>query len=191
MLITRIFRTTPPCLSRGAFHPPRRTAVTFRAFPALFFARTPTSGGSARTSLDSAKNKPDLTTFRKQRTWRPRRRIIYGIASLPADLVRLVRLIRNFLQRTIPDSAPNRHPGQSFRPSPAALSNLVRPTAGAFCAFCALFALFCSGTAERGLRQNELRLRQKQYGLGHLQQTKGSGTAATPPGSPRCVQKSG
>jgi hypothetical protein len=66
-LITHVFRTTPPCPSRGAFNPPRRTAGAFCAFCALFgfFAAASLSAGSASTKRDSAKNSTDLTTLRK------------------------------------------------------------------------------------------------------------------------------
>ena len=177
MRIVRVFSGRPlariPRLSSifsgQSFHPSpaalstsfRRTGGTFSSFSALFFAQSPLRGRSA-------KNRPGSSTFRKQRAWRPRQRIIHGIASLPADLVRLVRLIRTFLQRTIPDSAPNRHPGQSFHASPAALSTSSGQQQGLF----VLFAHFSHFFFERrrragtqpdraGLRQNDLRLRQK------------------------------
>jgi len=148
------FHASPAALST----PRRRTAVTFSFFCALFFASSPSSAGPAR-------NRPHLSPRKKQRAWRPRQRIIYGIASLSADLVRLVRLVRTFLQRTISDSAPNRHPGQSFRPSPAALSTPSERTTVTFCAFCAFFVLFCSGTAEQELSQTRLRLHQNRPNL--------------------------
>jgi hypothetical protein len=134
--LSRIFSGQPLHASPAALStPPGRTGGTFSAFSALFLAQTPLRGGSARTSLDSARYKPDLSAFRKQGAWRPCQRVIHGIASLPADLVSLVSLIRTFLQRTLHQTVP----GQAFHPSPAALSTSSGPTPGAFCAFCALF----------------------------------------------------
>jgi hypothetical protein len=161
-LITHTFRTTPPCPSRGPFNPPRRTAETFSA---LFFAQTPLRGGSARTSLDSAQNRPDLSTFRKQRAWRPRQRIIHSVASLPADLVRLVRLIRTFLQRTIPDSAPNRHPGQSFHPSPATLSTSSGQQQGLFARFAHFSHFFAAASLSAGSARTKLDSAKNKSGL--------------------------
>jgi hypothetical protein len=131
--LVRVFSGGPlsriPRLSRifsgQAFHtsaaalstPPGRTGGTLSSFSALFWAQTPLREGSARTSLDSAKNKPDLSTFRKQK------------ASLTADLVRLVRLISPNLQRAIPDSASVCYPQRVFHASPAALSTQPKRTA--------------------------------------------------------------
>jgi hypothetical protein len=175
--LVRVFSGRPlsriPRLSRifsgQAFHgsptalstPSRPTAKTFSSFSALYFAQTPSSGDSARTSLDSAKNRPDMSTFRKQRAWRPRQRAIHSVASLPADLVCLVCLIRTFLQRTMPDSAPGCHPEQAFHSSPAALSTRPGEQQGLFALFVLFSHFYAPGPCRAGTPPERAKTPQK------------------------------
>lgn len=120
--------------------------MTFSSFSALFLAPKPPSEGPARTSVDSARTRPHLSTLTKQRGKQPRRRIIHGIASLPDDLVRLLRLFRTFLQRTNPVSAPGHHPKQALHASSTAFSTPPRPTAVTFSSFSSFCALLFAAT---------------------------------------------